>query len=181
MFGCAELAAHLPAHGGADQEFLGHSAHLNPPHSLFLALSLSAPCVPACALLSFISWSLSWPLLLHRLAHGPAWATYPLIAKLLAEFGTERSQDYKEFVSTAVMPDVAILLVNYDPETEIGRHVVWHHVRGTEKQPSFNYVIDPASWIEAKQQVTMDLRHLRLEGGYYIEVKPLTYAGVKGK
>ncbi|VFR82177.1 hypothetical protein RAN3_3108 [plant metagenome] len=114
-------------------------------------------------------------------AHGPAWAAYPLIAKLLAEFGTERSQDYKEFVSTAVMPDVAILLVNYDPETEIGRHVVWHHVRGTERQPSFNYVIDPASWIEAKQQITMDLRHLRLEGGYYIEVKPLTYASVKGK
>ena len=114
--------------------------------------------------------------------HGPAWVTYPLIAKLLSQMNSQITPfDYKEITSVAALPDIAILLVNYDPDTEIGRHVVWHHVRATDKTPSFHYVIDPAPWLDAKHHITTDMRHLRLVGGYYIEIKLPTYASVKGR
>lgn len=115
-------------------------------------------------------------------AHGPAWVTYPLIAKLLSQLNSQTvSHDYQDITSIAALPDLAILLVNYDEDTGVGRHVIWHHVRGTDKIPSFHYVIDPAPWLDSKHHITTDLRHLNLNGGYYIEIKLPTYANVRGR
>lgn len=102
--------------------------------------------------------------------HGPAWVGDTLIAKLLYQHGLVGSE-YKQVDSLSAMPDVAILLANYNPSTEIGRNVGWHHVRGTPDQAAFHYVIDPASWIDPKHHVTTDFKHLKLEKPiYYIEV-----------
>ena len=102
--------------------------------------------------------------------HGPAWLGTELIAVLLYQHGLVGSE-YKQVDSLSAMPDVAILLANYNPATEIGRHVVWHHVRGTPDQTAFHYVIDPAGWIDPKHHVTTDFKHLKLEKPiYYIEV-----------
>ncbi|MGE4340870.1 MAG: hypothetical protein AB7E55_33695, partial [Pigmentiphaga sp.] len=76
-------------------------------------------------------------------AHGPAWVSYPLIAKLLPQLNPlMSSRDYEELPSVAALPDLALLLIDYDPDTEVGRHVVWHRVRATDKQAEFRYVID---------------------------------------
>ena len=102
--------------------------------------------------------------------HGPAWVNDLLIAKLLYQHGLVGSE-YKQVDSLSAMPDVAIVLALYNPQNEIGRHLAWHHVRGTDKQAAFHYVIDPAGWIDPKHHVTTDFKHLKLEKPiYYIEV-----------
>lgn len=114
---------------------------------------------------------------------GPAWVYNDLIAKLLFQWGLVGSED-KEVSDLAAMPAAAILTVDYNPEVEFGRYVVWHHVRGTEDQPSFHYILDPASWIDEKHRVTADFSHLKLDPPfYYIEVtpRPDTAIGRKAK
>jgi hypothetical protein len=104
--------------------------------------------------------------------HGPAYVTNALITKLLHNLGL-KGGEYQEFVSVDAMPDVAILAVDYQGEaTDLSRHVVWHHVRGTPGQQAFSYVIDPAPWLAEKQQRTADFGHLSLSPAWYIEVTP---------
>jgi hypothetical protein len=103
--------------------------------------------------------------------HGPAYVDQSLIAKLLFNLGFNAS-DYKEVVSLDGIPDVAILMVDYQPAGDFGRHVVWHHVRGTPTQQGFAYVIDVRNWGDPKTHVTTNFEHLRLEPAWYIEVTP---------
>lgn len=104
--------------------------------------------------------------------NGPAWVYNDLIAKLLFQWGLVGSED-KEVSDLAAMPDVAILTVDYNAEAQFGRSVVWHHVRGTEEQPAFNYILDPAGWIDEKHRITADFKHLKMVPPfYYIEVTP---------
>lgn len=115
-------------------------------------------------------------------AHGPAWVDISLIAKLLFNLSNLVASDYKDFVSLDAMPDVAILMVDYKEDTDIGRHVVWHHVRGTAAQPAFSYVIDPAGWLDPKHHVTADFGHLSFKpAAFYIEITQKPKAGGKTK
>lgn len=100
--------------------------------------------------------------------HGPCYVTEDMIAKLLMKAGNLVGSKYKDFQKFELMPDVAILLVDYDEETEIGRHVVWHHVRGSKDQPSFHYVVDVGQWVDAADQVTAAVK--TFAPAYYIEV-----------
>lgn len=111
--------------------------------------------------------------------HGPAWVDHALIAKLLHNLGFSATA-YEEVPSLAALPDVAILMVDYQPALDSGRHVVWHHVRGTEDYPSFSYVLDPASWIKPEHQITSDFRHLRMDPSWSIRVNPAK-PSTKGK
>ena len=72
---------------------------------------------------------------------GPYWVDNDMVAKLLMNLGSLVASNYKEFASIDALPDVAILLVDYDETTEVGRHVVWHHIRGTKTQQAFHYVV----------------------------------------
>ena len=108
---------------------------------------------------------------------GPYWVDNDMVAKLLMNLGSLVASNYKEFASIDALPDVAILLVDYDETTEVGRHVVWHHIRGTKTQQAFHYVIDPASWIPEQQQVTTEFSHLK--PAWYIEVTASKNGGRK--
>lgn len=110
--------------------------------------------------------------------HGPCYVTEELIAKLLMRAGNLVASKYKDFDKIDLLPDVAILLVDYDEETEIGRHVVWHHVRGTKEQTAFHYVIDPAPWIDPADQITTAVKSY--QPAAYIEVTAAR-AGGRGK
>lgn len=107
---------------------------------------------------------------------GPYWVGIDMTAKLLMNLGGLVATGYKEFTSFAALPDVAILLIDYDEATEIGRHVIWHHIRGTKDQQSFSYVIDPALHIAASQQMSTEFGHLK--PAWYVEV---TVAKAGGK
>ena len=50
-------------------------------------------------------------------AHGPYWITEDLIAGLLAHYGWVTTV-YKEVSKLADVPDLAILMVDYDPDKE---------------------------------------------------------------
>lgn len=113
--------------------------------------------------------------------HGPAWVGPDLIAKLLNQYDLIAS-DYQDVASIAALPDVAILLVDYDPKTEIGRHVIWHHLRGKPEREAFHYLIDVAPWVPEDRQVTTDFSGLQMDPPqYYIEVTPRPSASPKRK
>jgi hypothetical protein len=109
--------------------------------------------------------------------NGPYFVGEDMIAKLLMKTGGLVASKYKEFEKIELLPDVAILLVEYDEDTEIGRHVVWHHVRGTKEQPSFHYIVDVGSWIPETDQFTTAVN--AYSPAYYIEVT--AKAGGTGK
>ena len=103
--------------------------------------------------------------------HGPAWVDNQLIAKICYQHGLV-SSDYKHTDTISALPNVALLLADYNPRNEIGRHVLWHHIRGTAEQTAFHYVVDPAGWLDPKHHITTDFKHLKLDQKpiYYIEV-----------
>jgi len=102
--------------------------------------------------------------------HGPYWITQELINWLLADFGWG-STLYKEVSTIAELPDVAMLMVDYNATTEIGRHVVFHRQRGAPGKPCPEYIIDPATWIETAKHVRLDVKGL--PASWYIGCTPM--------
>jgi len=114
-------------------------------------------------------------------AEGPAYvANAGLIARLLHNFRLA-ADDWQEVTSFDALPDVAILMVDWNATLEFGRHVVWHHVRGTDAYPSFSYILDPRLDIPAEQQMTANWSHLKLEPAWYIAVAQQPANGTKRK
>ena len=59
--------------------------------------------------------------------HGPYWIGEDMIAKLLTHFGWVGTV-FKASTGLASLPDTAIAMVDYNPDTEIGRHVLFNRV-----------------------------------------------------
>lgn len=102
---------------------------------------------------------------------GPAFVDNSLMTRVLGKLGLAGGE-YEEVPSIDALPDVAVLMIDYREDDDMGRHVVWHHVRGTADQKAYSYIIDPASWLEAKHHVTTDWRHLKLTPAWYIGITP---------
>lgn len=114
-------------------------------------------------------------------SEGPAYiANAGLIARLLHNFRLTGG-DWQELTSFDALPDVAILMVDWHSTLEFGRHVVWHHVRGTDAYPSFSYIVDPRPNIAVEQQLTTNWSHLKLEPAWYIEVAQQPTGATKRK
>lgn len=104
-------------------------------------------------------------------AHGPYWITEELVAKIFAHYGFV-STVYKEVTKGIVdLPDVAIVMVDYDPETELGRHALFVRDQSNQKQIK-EYLIDPAYWIEPSLHVRNDFK--TLQPAWYIRVHPMS-------
>jgi hypothetical protein len=98
----------------------------------------------------------------------------------LRDYGLNAEE--KECSTLDALPDVALITAQYNPATQYGRWVLWHHVRATGKIKSFHYVIDPAYWIDPSRQiVTVDIQQLITPKSpiYYLEITPKT--ATKGK
>jgi hypothetical protein len=103
-------------------------------------------------------------------ANGPFYFDEVLFRKVLFNLSPLACSPYQDFVSGAALPDVCVLCLDYD-ENEAARHVLFHRVRAlTPDGQSFSYVIDPAGWIDAKHQVTTDLRHLNMQPAWFLEI-----------
>lgn len=109
--------------------------------------------------------------------YGPYWITEDLIKKLFAYFGLIATP-YKEFKGTIseLAPDVALLMIEYNVETEIGRHVVFYRSRTTSPKGVTETVIDPAYWVDPAKQILTDLK--ALQASWWMGVHP---AGSSGK
>ncbi len=79
-----------------------------------------------------------------------------LSAKLLAHWSFTATV-WKESTGIASLPDLAIGMVEYNPETEIGRHVVFVRQRN-EAGKVQETIIDPAYWIEPALHVRTDIK-----------------------
>ena|GEM_PF-935496 len=114
--------------------------------------------------------------------HGPYWlAEESLITRMCAYYGLVATV-YKEFYEFEGLPDVAILLIDYDESKEIGRHVVFHRVRSGPgpTQSVTEYIVDPAYWISPTKQIRRDVRTARdIQASWFIGIHQM--AQIPGK
>jgi len=101
-----------------------------------------------------------------------------LIAKLLASRGLvgtvwKESKDFKD------LPEVAIAMVDYDADWEVGRCVLYHRLTADHPSKFTQYVIDPYPNADAKLHIRTDLS--RLVPSWYIGVHQAPAGKAKGK
>jgi hypothetical protein len=89
--------------------------------------------------------------------NGPYWLDEAMVSKLLAHCGRVGTVS-KEGNGIATLPDTAIGMVEYNAETEIGRHVLFKRVTPPGAKQPVEYIIDPAFWIEEKQRIRTDIK-----------------------
>ena len=85
-----------------------------------------------------------------------AWIDGDLIAKLLAGNGLVATV-WKECKAYKDLPEVAIAMVDYDADWEVGRCVVFHRMRSTDGKTVQAYCVDSAT---GKPPVNTDLTGL---------------------
>ncbi len=97
----------------------------------------------------------------HPAANRAYWITESLIQRLLADRGLVATH-YKEFTSIADLPEVAILLIDYSEETEIGRHVLFHRqqIANGGKPQEVSYILDPGYWLPESLHIRTDIKAL---------------------
>ncbi|TXG98319.1 MAG: hypothetical protein E6R08_04830 [Nevskiaceae bacterium] len=101
-----------------------------------------------------------------------------LIAKLLTSRGLVGTvwKESKEFKD---LPDVAIAMVDYDADWEVGRCVLFHRLPADHPSKVKQYVIDPYPDADAKLHVRTDLTGLNCS--WFIGVHPAPAAKAKAK
>jgi hypothetical protein len=114
--------------------------------------------------------------------HGPTWCYASQLQSILRDYGLNAEE--KECPTIDALPDVALITAEYNPVTQYGRWVLWHHVRATAEAKSFHYVIDPAYWIDPTRHiVTTDIQKLITPKSniYYLEITPKAAVKEKAK
>ncbi len=95
-------------------------------------------------------------------AHGPYWSGDDvLIAKIFAALGWVSSV-WKEAGSLAELPSLALVLDDYDEETDLGRFVMFYRqlVNPPSKQ-EVSVLLDPAYWLAPEQRIRRDLKDIK--------------------
>lgn len=91
-----------------------------------------------------------------------AWIDGDLIAKLLAGNGLVATV-WKECKAYKDLPEVAIAMVDYDADWEVGRCVLYHRNTSSDSKTAQPYVVDPYPHGDAKLELrvgTADLNAL---------------------
>lgn len=101
-------------------------------------------------------------------AVGPYFISESKIAALLINLAGLVATKYKEFSSYAELGNASILLVDYDENTEMGRHVIFVRVPGQKSSPGF--IIDVGSWVAPDAHYTTALKNYK--PAYFIDVTP---------
>ena len=111
--------------------------------------------------------------------HGPFWIADTLITNLLAHYGWVATIYKENTGGIASLPELAIGMVEYNPVTEIGRHVLFHRMSaaGNPRQAT-EYIIDPAYWIEPDKHFRTDIKGFPI--AWYIGVHKMKKIAAKG-
>ncbi len=93
-------------------------------------------------------------------ARGPYLIGEQQIATLLSALGFVATV-YKEIGRVAEIPDVAFLMVDYVPDMDVGRHILFHralasHTAGTK----IEYALDPAPWCKPADRVRTNFKNI---------------------
>ena len=78
-------------------------------------------------------------------ARGPYYLGETRIAPLFAQLGLVATV-YKEIGRVADIPDVAFLIVDYNADMEIGRHILFHRAKASHASGTTIETLDPAPW-----------------------------------
>ena len=95
-------------------------------------------------------------------AHGPYWSGDDvLIAKIFAALGWV-STVWKEAESLAELPSLALVLEDYDEETDLGRFVVFYRrLTNPPAKTEEAVILDTAHWLSPEQRIRRDLKDIK--------------------
>ena len=99
------------------------------------------------------------------------WIDGDMIAKLLAAYGLVATVWKECAKGYADLPEVAIAMVSYDADWEVGRCVVYHRNTASDGKTSQPYVVDPYPHTESRL-------HLRVGTAALADLPPAWFIGV---
>ncbi|QET02560.1 hypothetical protein FOB72_11275 [Cupriavidus pauculus] len=106
--------------------------------------------------------------------HGPYYISEQLITALLANHGLVGTV-YKEAATLADLPDLALAMVDYNPEIELGRHVVFHRAKASHAPKTIvEYMVDPAYWVSEAQRIRVEFKDC--QPAWYIGIHAMSKA-----
>ncbi|WP_207003547.1 hypothetical protein [Trinickia mobilis] len=93
-------------------------------------------------------------------ARGPFCMGETHIAALLAQLGFVATV-YKEIDRVADIPDVAFLMVDYVPDMDVGRHILFHRAKASHASgTTLEYALDPAPWARPADRVRTNFKNI---------------------
>jgi hypothetical protein len=93
-------------------------------------------------------------------ARGPYYLGEPHIAALLASLGFVATV-YKDVDKVSDIPDVALLLVDYNADMEVGRHILFHRAKASHSSgTAIEYALDPAPWCKPADRVRTNFKNV---------------------
>ncbi|AIV50021.1 hypothetical protein X949_253 [Burkholderia pseudomallei MSHR5609] len=93
-------------------------------------------------------------------ARGPYYLGETQIAALLAQLGLVATV-YKEVARVADIPDVALLLVDYNAEMEVGRHILFHRAKASHASgTTIEYALDPSLHAKPADRVRTNFKSI---------------------
>lgn len=108
-----------------------------------------------------------------------AWIDGDMIAKLLAGNGLVATV-WKECTSYKDAPEVAIVMVDYDADWEVGRCVLYHRNTSSDGKTAQPYVVDPYPHTDTKLHLRVGTTDLNgLPPSWYIGVTQMAKAAGK--
>ena len=94
-------------------------------------------------------------------ARGPYFMAESHIAVLLAQLGYVATI-YKDVERVADIPDVAFLMIDYVPDMEVGRHILFHRAKATHAPATLiEYALDPAPWTKPADRVRTNFKTIK--------------------
>lgn len=106
--------------------------------------------------------------------HGPFWIDAYLVEKVFANFGWKSTEWKQVLTPLSGLPDIAILMIDYDEDFEVGRSVVYQRAASKSNPKGCEeWVIDPADWQPVDKQVTDNVKAIM--PSWYIGVYPMPY------
>lgn len=91
---------------------------------------------------------------------GPYYLAETHIAALFAQLGLVATV-YKEIGRVADIPDVALILADYNKSMEMGRHILFHRAKASHASgTTIEYALDPAPWAKPADRVRTNFKNI---------------------
>lgn len=111
-------------------------------------------------------------------ARGPYYLGETQIAALMAQLGLVATV-YKEISRVSDIPDVALILVDYNDDMEVGRHLLFHRAKTSHAPGTVEYALDPAPWCKPVDRVRTNFKSIA--GHWVIGIHAMNNTAGAGK
>jgi hypothetical protein len=95
-----------------------------------------------------------------HLVRGPYYLGETQIAALMSQLGLVATV-YKEVSCVSDIPEVALILVDYNDDMEVGRHILFHRAKASHASgTTIEYALDPAPWCKPADLVRANFKSI---------------------